>query len=75
MYLGKLGEQVVLKSEKAFERIKFERYIPTDSDIYYPRRMARDRQAREAYFKMLEETEENGAIYMIDLIRQGNASI
>ena len=75
MYLGKLGEQVVLKSKEAIEQIKFAKYIPTDSEVYYPRKMARDRQAREAYFKMLEELAENDAVYMIDLIRQNNASL
>ena len=75
MYLGKLGEQVVLKSKEVFEQIKFAKYIPTDSEVYYPRKMARDRQAREAYFKMLEDTAETGAVYMIDLIRQNNASL
>lgn len=75
MYLGKLGEQVVLKSKEAFECIQFEQYIPTDSEVYYPRKMARDRQAREAYFKMLEESAETDAVYMIDLIRQNDASV
>ena len=75
MYLGKLGEQVVLKSKEAFECIHFEQYIPTDSEVYYPRKMARDRQAREAYFKMLEESAEKDAVYMIDLIRKNDASL
>ncbi|MCR5344976.1 MAG: DUF3990 domain-containing protein, partial [Lachnospiraceae bacterium] len=38
MHLGKLGEQFVLKSEKAFENIEFAEVIPVKSVEYYPRR-------------------------------------
>lgn len=42
MELGKLGEQFVLKSPKAFERIKFVSYELADYKVYYVRRKARD---------------------------------
>ncbi len=51
MHLGKLGEQIVLKSQKAFERIRFlkERSEYADSSIYYARKRNRDEQARAHY--------------------------
>lgn len=67
MRLGKLGEQVVLKSEKAFDEIQFEGYIAVDHAEYYPRRKNRDDEARAAYRKELEKDDING-LYMRDLI-------
>jgi hypothetical protein len=37
MQLGKLGEQVVLKSEKAFGRIRFVKTEPVESSMYFPK--------------------------------------
>lgn len=70
MYLGKLGEQVVLKSEKAFSKIVFKESIPVDSNLYYPKRQARDRQAREDYQKEKNATSSVDAVYMIDILRE-----
>lgn len=50
MKLGELGEQVVLMSPKAFEKIKFLEYEIVDGSIYNPRRMDRENRARTAYF-------------------------
>ena len=49
MKLGELGEQVVLMSPKAFERIRFIKYEIADGSIYHNRRMERDERARRAY--------------------------
>lgn len=70
MHLGKLGEQVVLKSKSAFERIQFEDAEAVDSAIYYARRLARDRQARGDYYKIQADPAAADAVYMIDIIRQ-----
>ena len=70
MYLGKLGEQVVLKSEKAFSKIVFKESIPVDSNLYYPKRQARDRQAREDYQKENNAVSSVDAVYMIDILRE-----
>ena len=70
MMLGKLGEQVVLKSEKAFERIVFKESIAVDSNFYFPKRMARDRQAREDSQKEKSLASAADAVYMIDILRQ-----
>ena len=70
MFLGKLGEQVVLKSEKAFSRLSFRGSIPVDSSQYYPRRQARDRQAREDFQNEKLMASPVDAVYMIDILRQ-----
>lgn len=70
MFLGKLGEQVVLKSEEAFSRLVFKESIPVDSSLYYPRRQARDRQAREDFQNEKAVVSPADAIYMIDILRQ-----
>ena len=49
MYLGKLCNQIVLKSRKAFEKIKFIDFIEIDKDIYYPLKENRDRLTRREY--------------------------
>ena len=69
MKLGKLGEQVVLKSEKAFDAIKFVSVEMADNRIYYPRRRKRDEEARMAFLAELESDEVSG-IYMRDIIRE-----
>lgn len=70
MKLGKLGEQVVLKSEKAFSSLIFTESIPVDSSLYYPKRMARDRQARDGFKQMESAISTADAVYMIDILRQ-----
>lgn len=73
MYLGKLGEQVVLKSKKAFSQISFNASSPADRNIYYPKKMLRDSAARETFFKMRSESEltNTDALFIMDIIRGG----
>lgn len=68
MRLGKLGEQVILKSPKAFDVMHFLSYEIADNTIYYARRKARDAEARAAYLAELDR-EEVGGLYMRDIIR------
>ena len=49
MYLGNLGEQVVLVSQKAFTLIRFIGSEPVSKKEYYPKRIRRDMEAREKY--------------------------
>lgn len=49
MKLGELGEQIVLMTPKAFEKIRFVAYEIADGSIYYPRRMERESRAKGAY--------------------------
>lgn len=69
MRLGRLGEQFVLKSPKAFEAVKFIDYTVADNTVYYAKRKARDDEARAAYIKELETDDING-IFMRDIIRE-----
>ena len=73
MRLGKLGEQYVLKSEKAFNQIEFKSAELADNTIYYARRKMRDDEARNAFFAELEKEDING-IYMRDIIKEEMAS-
>ena len=49
MRLGKLGEQFVLKSPAAFEKIQFVSYEVADNTEYYAKRKVRDDEARAAF--------------------------
>lgn len=69
MKLGKLGEQVVLKSKKAFDALQFISCEMVDNTVYYAKRKARDDKARTEYFKDLEKEDING-LYLRDIIRK-----
>lgn len=47
--LGNLGEQVFLKSQRAFDALVFISSEPVDKSIYYPKRIKRDNDARRAF--------------------------
>lgn len=49
MRLGKLGEQIVLKSQEAFTTVTFEGYEIADAKEYYEKKTSRDREARMQY--------------------------
>ena len=69
MRLGKLGEQFVLKSPAAFEKLQFVSYEVADNTQYYAKRKARDDEARSAFRAELEKDDLNG-LYMRDIIRE-----
>ena len=69
MRLGKLGEQFVLKSHAAFEKLQFVSYEVADNTKYYAKRKARDDEARSALRAELEKDDLNG-LYMRDIIRE-----
>ena len=71
MRLGKLGEQIVLKSEKAFEHIRFLGAEPADAETYYEKKALRDREARRAYRSTRQVSNELNELYMIDIMREG----
>ncbi len=71
MHLGKLGEQIVLKSEKAFEHISFLASDPADAEKYYPRKVSRDKEARAAYGSVRSSKDRKDDIYMLDIMRGG----
>lgn len=67
MQLGKLGEQIVIKSKFAFSRVKFEGFDLAEKDPYYILRKSRDDEANQLYLKMLEE--EGDGLYIQDIMR------
>ena len=71
MMLGKLGEQVVLKSERAFEAATKGEIFPAERSEYYARYCERDRMARENYKEISSHAFSPDEIYVIDLIRGG----
>lgn len=70
MELGKLGEQLVLVSPKAFEQIQFQGYEVARFEEYYFKRLERDRQARAEYFARRENAEIlPDDLFILDLMR------
>lgn len=69
MRLGKLGEQIAVKSKYAFSRLQFEGFEIADKDIYYVKRKSRDDEANQAYFSLLEEDDDG--LYIRDIIKGG----
>ncbi len=69
MKLGKLGEQYVIKSRKAFDAITYIDNTLADNRVYYEKRVKRDEDARGAYYRELETDDLNG-IFMRDIIRE-----
>lgn len=67
--LGDLGEQIVLKSEKAFGRIRFLGYEKADCGIYYPMRQQRNLSARRAFLDNRRGLPSNDDLYLIDIMR------
>lgn len=67
MRLGKLGEQVVIKSRWAFDSLHYEGYSDADPMIHYKRRKERNEDAEAMYQEMADETDDG--LYMLDIIR------
>ena len=68
MRLGKLGEQIVIKSEFAFSKIHFEGFEAVEKDKYYVLRKTRDDAANQMYLDILEE--ESDGLFIQDIIRE-----
>ena len=71
MVLGKLGEQIVLMSEKAFDSIEFTASIAAQKEIYLPKKLARDTSAREDFQKEKGRGSLLTEKYVLDIIREG----
>ena len=71
MELGKLGLQVVLHSEKAFEQLTYIKSTIAENETYYTKRVARDLQAREEYQKATRNIQvDKDDLFIMDIIRQ-----
>jgi hypothetical protein len=69
MRLGKPGEQIVLKSQFAFSKIKYEGFEVAEKDRFYVLRKARNDEANQTYQDIQEE--EVDGLYMQDILRGG----
>jgi len=69
MRLGKLGEQIVIKSKYAFSLLQYKGFDIAEKDKYYVLRKARDDEANQLYLEMLEE--DNDGLYIQDIMRGG----
>lgn len=69
MRLGKLGEQIVLKSKFAFDRIRYEGFDIAEKEKYYVLRKSRDDEANQLYLDILEEDDDG--LYIQDIMRGG----
>ncbi len=71
MQLGELGIQIVLKSEKAFDTVKYISYELAECKEYYVKRVSRDKKARETYLSGHRQGLVADGLFVMDIIRKG----
>ena len=64
------GQQFVLKSKKAFDRIAFEGYEIAESTEWYIRKMARDQAARREYFDVERNRIERNDLFVTQILSE-----
>ena len=70
MTLGNLGEQVVIRTEKAFQRLAFQTAHRAKCAVYYPRKMARDTKARSIYHEEVKLDDLQGDPTILVIMQQ-----
>lgn len=70
MKLGKLGEQVVLQTKKAFDALTFVEAVYASSEEYFQKYKERDLKARTEYRDLKKESNPEEGTYVMDIIRQ-----
>lgn len=68
MHLGKLGQQFVLKSKSAFDRIQFTGSEIAKSSEWYVQKMLRDKTARREYFDVEKNRRQRGDLYITQIM-------
>ena len=71
MKLGRLNDQIVLKSKKAFEHLSFVSYESAEAATYFARMGTRDKTARRQYQELRPSTGILDEIYILDIMRGG----
>lgn len=71
MRLGRLGEQIVLKSRQAFEQIQFLGSETVDAEIYYMKKKERERLARKEYRVSRRQKSDINELFILDIMREG----
>lgn len=68
IHLGKLGQQFVLKSKTAFDRIQFTGSTVAENKEWYAKKMIRDKSARREYFSVERNKRQRGDLYIIQIM-------
>jgi len=68
MHLGKLGQQFVLKSKEAFDRIRFLGYEIAESDAWYAKKVQRDTSARREYLDAERNKRQRGDLFITQIM-------
>ena len=71
MHLGELGIQIVLKSKKAFDTLKYKSYELAECKEYYVKRVSRDKKARDTYLSGYRQKLVSDGLFVMDIIRKG----
>ena len=71
MRLGELGIQIVLKSKKAFDAVKYKSYELAECKEYYVKRVSRDKKTRENYLSGYRQNLVSDGLFVMDIIRKG----
>jgi hypothetical protein len=69
MRLGKLGEQVVLKSKREFDSLTFVEAVKAPRQEYFAKYKSRDEEARARYRQIATKPVAESEIYVLDIIR------
>ncbi len=69
MVLGNLGEQIVLRSQRAFNKLSFVESTVASRTIYLPKKLARDTEARAEFRQEKTKSSVEEEIYILDIIR------
>ena len=70
MRLGKLGEQIVLKSPAVFEKIEYQGSELADAQIYYVKKTEREREARKEYRSSKKKKADLNELFILDIMRE-----
>lgn len=71
LYLGNLGEQTVVISQKGFDRLDFSEAYPVDKNVYYPKFLYRDTKARETFSREVKNSKSyRDDIFILDILRE-----
>lgn len=68
MHLGKLGQQIVLKSEKAFSQITFASAEAARAEEWFAKKKYRDMKARNDYFNAERNRRQKGDMFITDIL-------
>lgn len=66
--LGNLGEQIVLKSQRAFDALRFIEADKAFANEWYPKKIKRESDARNEYFNNAKMKRQKGDLYINQII-------